>query len=357
VKHFFLMALLLAGGTPTTLKADITGKVVQWGKTQTTPASDQDVVLRIFEGKKQIAGAKTKTNTQGQYTFTIEDHQPQWYYRIQAVFEDTPFDSDFFSSKDQEVKTLLISPSTGSLDDIRISEIVFLEFGDTAMVRVSHQIDIQNNGDKTYSPKAKNLEVLFVELQEGGFSYSFEQGITREHTHFDQKKNQLFFNLPLLPGASKSFRLSYSLTLDSRAIDFKRANLKSHKQLNIISNQKSLRIPKQVATTLDVPSSLNSSFVKAYNIALKADTLNFQIRGLPSQKFKYQNIILLMSFLLALVLLALVLKTSAIILPHDIESLKAKIKTLQKENQTPATQAHIQTLQVHLYHLLKSKKP
>lgn len=348
MKKLLLLSILFPSSL---LAATISGSVKQWGQQNNIPAASQEVILKIFEKGKQIAAAQSETNQNGVYSFDVQPDQ-KWFYQVSVPFDQTFFDSDFFVLSDESVNDIIIAPTTVSNKEVYFNEMIFFEFGKSDLAKVSHQIEIHNQGKRTYHPKKEDAQPLAIQLIDGGFNLSLVEGITRQETGVDEETSTMFINVPLLPDEKRSFRFSYMYPLESGQIHFKRANANNHQSLHIISNQSGMKIAKVHATPMEIPESLGTKFVKAFEVHLNKPMLDFSIGGIMLKKNQLRMWFLYLSILLCLAMIILILRNKNVSTKEDQQSsLIAEIKELLSDKEpTDEKRLKIDLLKRRLYY-------
>lgn len=347
---FYAVSFLIL--LPSSFALEITGNV-QEIKEQQTLHYQGDVFLQIHEQDKQIASKKASTDAQGRFQIQLQDAKSPWYYRIKVPYEGLDFYSDFFTSETTTIPPLTVSKATSDPANIYISEIIFFEFSKKAdLAKITHQILLENKGDLTYHPKKDPSSAVALPLVKGGFNLSLVENIERSEIQVNEEKHTLFALKTLNPGQKESFRFTYSYPLQDRSIEFHRnSNLQQH-DLHLIFNIKGIKKPFKDASAMDIPSELQSTFKKAYQIQTPAPDMTLVITGYWRQRDIPILYAFIASFLVMVLFFFLYGKTKPVRTHETKDDLINQIKSLQSSDLEAASkEKQINSLKIKLFYL------
>ncbi|MCB0272507.1 MAG: hypothetical protein KDD46_05785 [Bdellovibrionales bacterium] len=345
--------LLLTLLIPCFAHADtIKGQVRILQGSEKTPAVQQSVQLDLYKNGRMVAGSKTLTDAQGNYKFTMEPASNNWFYRVSVPYKEVFFYSDYFMETQTQVPEIMISEPTGSLQDIKIVEVVFFEFGSGTLAKITHQLQIQNSGTTTYHPKMPQAEPLVIDLLEGGFNLSLVEGLSRDEMSVDEESHTMHLPLILQPNVDRDIRFSYMIPLDQRTIEISKQNLTHHKSLHFISNRESIRMPSKYIQSMEIPTSLATNFTTAFEVNMPINNLTAHMRGIKRPKDVYYLWTLLACLTVVLLLFIFFAVTRKDKNEESIDNIESMIRALLQAPSTEENRLKIDLLKRRLYHMM-----
>jgi hypothetical protein len=229
------------------------------------PYANERVLVQIFEKNKNIATAELQTNQDGQYSMPTEDLKAQWYYRVQVDYQNTTFASDYFQDVTQPVPPITVAQTSGNLENLEASHIVFLEFGKNSdLIKVTHQLTIENKGQLAYHPNHEAAKPIEWQLFDGGFNLSLIENIERSDVDIDEEKNQMTFLRMILPGEKQDMRFSYLLPLTDRTLTYVHQSTLPSLRNHWVANQRGVRVIYPGVESKKPPEDLKDTFNNAF---------------------------------------------------------------------------------------------
>lgn len=285
----------------------IDGHVYLHKEQEKHPQKNQQLLLKIFYGDREIANQKKYTDANGYFSFSNLPSENNYHYLIQSLYQGIEFFSETFHGLEQpEEKNYTtqidLYPVTKRTNELSIDEQVFYDFSKGSdLVQVTHKLTIENRGAQSYIPSFSDSEKIMITVMEGAFDLSLGEGIHRDEIEIDEEKKQLIFNKRIDPGSKKvSMSFSYRYVASTHSIDLSVPISVHRSQYTVFVNRSRIRIDSRQLGMIN--DELGMRFV-AKDLK-QNEVLNYTIKGISLAKDPY--FYGLYVFLLCLVLIWIV---------------------------------------------------
>ncbi|MEZ4704934.1 MAG: hypothetical protein R3A11_07085 [Bdellovibrionota bacterium] len=208
--------------------ATLRGQLKLHGAPSSSMLPETELLLGMFYFDREIANQKSLSQKDGSFSFTKLPLQENYTYIVKATYEGMDFFSDpvnLTSSSSSPLHTeLTIYPVTSSTENIEMTERIFFDLSkESDLIKISHEITLENKGAAAYNPMAEDGQKIVLELLKGSFDLSLGSGLNRSEVDIDEEKSALILRKRLYPDRpGQKFEFSYFYVPDGHHISFPR---------------------------------------------------------------------------------------------------------------------------------------
>ncbi len=271
-------------------KGEILGSVVERKGGKERPVVVQAVRLRIIKGEYEVQGAETITDRGGHYRFSGLYMGPQYFYLVRLIYQGVQYVNDptqILSSHPVRLRPFVVFPATGNIDKLIATENILLEFGRNDLLKVTHDITIENQGSEAYSANLETAKLVELPVLKGAFSLDILTGLSKESIDIDSQSSTIKLKKSILPGPqnAQQMRFSYLYAYEQREVPFKLPLPVTRRNFNLLISEKDLKI-KSTQLERQPDMRLKEKVTRVYSggSIVANEPLQFSVTGLFLKK-------------------------------------------------------------------------
>ncbi len=236
---------------------DKTGRIRGIVKTASgEPVPELDVDLRIFRPNQPTTHRPAVSGSDGGFTFSALDRNPENGYGVYAVYQGADYYSPLFRFTNDEpdiVYELTVYKSTTSDEHIAVMRHGIRIDSDEGGLRITEQLVLENSGDRMYigsqAVKDGKHETLRVNLPTGFQNLQLSQSFIDFYTIIEE--TGVVFTMAIPPG-EKPFELTYTLPAETSAYNLGRTLSVRTQAIDVVVLDTALEIESAALASSDM---------------------------------------------------------------------------------------------------------